>query len=144
MKRVAQLVAEHGIHSTSYTSGETKLFKNYLFSSVGNQTERSSTSTGTEQSRIYDAENRLVEVVSNDSLNSTTSTSDYIYDGNGKRLVQMVTQSDGKTTTTKRTLYIGNLYEEDITTPTSQNPPYVVYYFLAEKMVGLFSCPIIS
>ncbi len=80
---------------------------------------------GNSQTRTYDQERHLVQITSA----STTST--FIYDGNDQRIIQNV--STGSTTT--RTLYIGSFYEETLT--GGSNPPYIVYYMLGSKMVGL-------
>lgn len=98
----------------------------YSYDAAGNQTK--GVVNGVAQSRSYDQENRLSEVVSG------TTTLDFVYDGNGQRLVQSVTAQNGKLSTQTSTLYISGLYEEVL---SDANHPYTNYYALGSKMVGL-------
>ncbi len=95
----------------------------YTYDANGDQL--TGTVNGSSQSRTYDQERRLVQI----TYGSTTLT--FIYDGVDKRIVQNVTT--GATTT--HTLYIGSFYEETLT--GGSNPPYIVYYILGSKMVGM-------
>lgn len=82
------------------------------------------TPAGTNQSRTFDQERRLVQVVSG----STTST--FIYDGTDKRIIQNVT-SGGKTASTLYT----NGYEETLN--GGPTPPYIICYMFGSKMVAM-------
>ncbi len=94
----------------------------YSYDANGDQL--TGTVNGTSQSRTYDQERRLVQVTSG------TTTLSFIYDGNGQRLIQKVVTSSSTTST----LYVGG-YEETLT--GASNPPYIVYYMLGGKTVGL-------
>jgi hypothetical protein len=102
----------------------------YSYDANGSQVGRSG---GPEpQTRSFDAENRLVGVTQTPRDLSPPTTSSFIYDANGVRLIASVTVGGGSPT---RTLYIGKLYEEQLTGGAS--PPYIVYYFLGARAVGL-------
>lgn len=62
-----------------------------------------------------------------DNSNSPNST-------RSAKLPQIPTIPD---TVTSRTLYIGNLYEEDITHGSTSSSPYISYYSLGGKLVGM-------
>ena len=103
---------------------------NYLYDANGSQVERRGGSLP--QTRSFDAENRLVSVVQTPRDFSPATTSSFVYDAKGVRLIQSVTGGSGISV---RTLYIGKFYEETLTGGT--NPPYIVYYSLGGKAVGL-------
>jgi RHS repeat-associated protein len=105
----------------------------YEYDANGNQVLHTIGGVPQTQSRSFDPENRLVGTTDTDtSSNTVLDSSADVYDGNGKRLVRSVTDGNGTTT---RSVYVGNLYEEQLT--GSANPPYIVYYFLGGKAVGL-------
>ncbi len=79
---------------------------------------------GNSQTRTYDQERHLVQITSA----STTLT--FIYDGNDQRIIQNVT-ANSKTTST----FYTNGYEETLN--SGSTPPYIVYYTLGGKMVGM-------
>jgi RHS repeat-associated protein len=114
---------------TNHIDAPTSYISNtYQYDAAGNQI------TGTvktiAQHRAFDAENRLLSVVTG------TNTISFVYDANGKRVIQS-TQSNSILIgggSPKRTLYVGNLYEEEL---VGTYHPYIVYYMLGTKMVAL-------
>jgi YD repeat-containing protein len=101
----------------------------YGYDDNGNQT--SGTVNGAGQTRSVDAENRVTQVVTG-TVAATTLT--FVYDANGKRIMQTIAPQLG---TTSRTLYIGTLYEEDITNGSTGSSPYISYFYLGMKLVGM-------
>ena len=105
---------------TSYSYGS----RSYAYNANGNQT--SGTVYGTNQTRTFDQEGRVSQIVSG------TVTTNFVYDANNTRIIKKTKQG----VVTTNTLYVGNLYEEMLAGSHGTNP-YIVYYSLGGKLVGL-------
>jgi hypothetical protein len=104
---------------TSYSYGS----RSYSYNANGNQS--GGTVNGTSQTRTFDQEGRVSQILSG------TITTSFVYDANNTRIIKSTTQGAGST----NTLYVGGLYEETLAGNHSTNP-YILYYMLGDKMVG--------
>lgn len=85
-----------GSYTLSYDDAAHKdavtLYKGqqYSYDLDGNQTARNTTATNLNQTRIFDPENRVSQIISGTTSTTGPTITDFIYDANGQRLIKSV------------------------------------------------------